>query len=506
MQKIYRSIFLLLIFLSPSTAFAQVPVNDKLFNWLKSNISPQTGLPYSFYIKEENKQKIFAVTGDEDSPNSIIERVILNEGLVIYDGAVSQMALLLKGDEESLRLAHKPVDIYWDGTLHELHSIRAGYPHGQFMYDPARPEDVSSRSKDKGTRGFIFRIINANGKYFSKDPLDGKLYADNFPLMPRIHWEDWKPVAGENAWVVMAALQLFHRQYYDLYWGRYFYDEKPVELLLSEELARAALFLQADNGAIRMAPLNTYREALLGESGDPGTWWYNQISTENNISWYAAFRMLYEITGEDIYREAMNGIEGYLKSVYSIERKMFYQGARYEDGEWIINEDPFALDVQTWVVACLGPSVIDEWFGEGASYAILNKALQESGAYDASGRIMGVGFTSEHDRVSVEWSAGAVLALREAAAFYRFTKKEWAVWAEDNAKALREGVESLRQDIGESQAAYAYSSRRGWIPFGWYSHGPDVLSTASTGWIIFNDTGFNPFVLENRTRSLATQD
>ena len=61
--------------------------------------------------------------------------------------------------------------------------------------------------------------------------------------------------------------------------------------------------------------------------------------------------------------------------------------------------------------------------------------------------------------------------------------------------AMRMSMDSLLYNISQSLAAYSYSSRRGEIPFGWNSHDPQVMSLASTGWIIFVDAGFNPFWL-----------
>jgi len=56
-------------------------------------------------------------------------------------------------------------------------------------------------------------------------------------------------------------------------------------------------------------------------------------------------------------------------------------------------------------------------------------------------------------------------------------------------------MDSLLFNITQDLSAYSYSSRRGDIPFGWNSHDPQVMSVASTGWMIFVDAGFNPFRL-----------
>ena len=471
--------------------------SHNILNWIKANVSAQTGMPFSFQVPAGLEDKVYAEMGEADSVPGILERVIVAEGLDIYDGAVAQILLTLSGKADDLQMATKPVEVYWDGRLHDLANIRAGYPVNNFIYDPQDPAAVSSDLDDRGKRGFIFRIVNANGKYNTQDPLDGKKLFEGFPSWPTVHWEDWKPVAGENAWVTMAALQVYHRKYFDPTTGFYRSGKDTIELQLAEELARAALLLQAENGGIRMAPLGTFREpADLAKSGvRQGSWWYRQISSENNISWYAALRMLYQVTGKTVYRDAMVRIEEYFKSVWNEQERCFYQGTHYSDGAWHPNNDDFALDVQTWAIAAFGPEKIDGWFGEGASYRIFQTAVNRSGFYAPSGELLGVGYTDENDRVSVEWTAGAIMAAQEIAHDYQDAHPALARNVLEQAHTMRAHMEQLRTDISPTQSAYAYSSKRGWIPFGWYSHAPEVLSLASTGWIAFVDEQFNPFHL-----------
>lgn len=472
-------------------------MNPKLIEWLKNNISPVTQLPYSFYIQPENKTAVYSQMGAPEAVEGIIERMITNEGLDIYDGAVYQIVLAMLGDEESLIQASKPVEIYWNGGIGELHNIRAGYPENLFIYNPQAPESVASDIDAHGRRGFIFRILNADGKFLSTDPLDGKKELLQFPNYSRLHWEDWKPVAGENAWVTMAALQVYHKKYYDPVLG-YRHNPDSAELALAKELARAAIILQSDIGGVRMAPLGTYREMSAEEKAKwaEGSWWYHQISTENNISWYSAFRMLYEITGDNEYKLAMNGIENYMRLVWDEEEGIFQQGVNYADGRWTMNKEHFALDVQTWAIVCFGTATIDQWFGEGTTFKIWTNARERAGVFDDQGNLLGVGYTDEHDRISVEWSAGALMALQDIMKFYQDRDPEIAQEAFLNIHSMRSGMETLLKDVSGTQAAYSYSSRRGWIPFGWNSHDPNVLSLASTGWMVFVDAQFNPFRLK----------
>ncbi len=456
-----------------------------LVNWLKFNVSPTTRLPYSFYILENDKLTVYRHMESSGALKGSIERTITHEGMDIYDGAVEQIVLSMAGGEENLKQAAVADRYYWQGAVGDTWNIRAGFPINTFIYDPQNPEKVTSDNDRLGQRGFIFRIIDADGNYLVTDPLDGKKSLAGFPDEDRLHWVDWKPVAGENAWVVIAAMQLYARH------------PERVELDLSRELARAAIILQSDIGGIRMAPLGTNRTLTPQEKRDfsETNWWYNHISTENNISWYAAFRMLYQVTGETQYKKAMDGIERYFRFVWDKRHGFFFQGAQYKHGQWGPIREGFALDVQTWGIACLGPQDLDSWFGNGAAWRMWQAGRTHSGVFDKQGHLKGVGYTDEHDRISVEWSAGAIMATQEIAYYYRMTSPAWADLSLRDRSSMRAFMKHLHFNISQSLAAYSYSSRRGEIPFGWNSHDPQVMSVASTGWMIFVDAGFNPFWL-----------
>jgi hypothetical protein len=444
-------------------------IDPQVFNWIKSNISHTTQMPYSFYIRTQDKDEIYQQMGPATSVKASIERTITHEGIDIYDGAVYQIVLSMAGGEENLKQASLPDELYWQGSVGDLWNIRAGYPINNFIYDPKDPEAVSSDVSRLGKRGFIFRILDADGKYLVTDPLNGAKSQAGFPGGDQLHWLDWKPVAGENAWVVIAAMQIYARH------------PNSVELNLAKEIARAAMILQSEIGGIRMAPLGTYGNL------------YDQISTENNISWYAAFRMLYQITADPQYKKAMDGIERYLRFVWNEKQGFLYQGAHFINGHWVSAQENFALDVQTWGIACLGPQKLDALLGDGASWRMWQSGRQHSGVFDAQGNLLGVGYTDEHDRISVEWSAGALIALKELSRYYDNSKKYLTV--NEDMRSMRKSMESLHYNISQNLAAYSYSSRRGAIPFGWNSHDPRVLSLASSGWMIFVDAGFNPFWL-----------
>ncbi|MBF0503817.1 MAG: hypothetical protein HQL14_01825 [Candidatus Omnitrophica bacterium] len=493
----FITVFLTVFFFS--SLEAQSPMgfdfDPCLLGWVKSNVSPITQLPYSFYIPKEAKARIYQDMDSKGAINGSIERTITKEGLDIYDGAVYQIVLSMAGGEKNLEQAFVPINYYWQGAVGNLATIRAGYPVNLFVYDVNHPEAVSSDNDSLGQRGFIFRIINADGEFLVSDPKDGNTTLAGFPEQDRLHWVDWKPVAGENAWVVMAAMQLYHKKYCNSDRGGCLYKTDSIELRLAEELARAAIILQSDSGGIRMAPLGTYRSLEQQEKKyfTEDNWWYNHISTENNISWYAALRMLFQVTGKAEYKKAMEGIERYMRFVWDDPQGFFYQGAYEINGQWKIAGENFALDVQTWSLDCFGPKRLDAWLGDGSAWRIWQTAKKRSGVYDPQGQMLGVGYTDEHDRVSVEWSAGALVALQELGEYYFETNPDLSQEAFRDKLSMRRSIENLRFQVSQAQAAYSYSSRRGWIPFGWNSHDPQVMSLASTGWMMFVDAGVNPF-------------
>lgn len=498
-----------------------MPLADQeLIRWMKANICVATGMPCSFQMGRD-KRAAFLKIGQENSTTNIIERTILNEGISIYDASLWQIVLSQTGNPHDLAMTRIPLAYYWEGAFKEFIDIRSGADSQNFVYDPKQPEAVTSSVDKKGFRGFIFRILDASGQYLSRDPLDGKSRYEYFPNDPHIHWEDWKPIAGENAWVAMASMHLLQHVAQEK-------KASSMELNLARELARAAMILQADNGGIRMAPLGTYYHLLniptnisddkitraldkmsakfninvpqqvnerIGGIDYPPyhTWYYEEISTENNLSWYAALRMLYQATGEVKYLHAMERIEVYLKSVWDPQHNVFYQGEHFVHGRWIANTAYFASDVQNWAIDVLGPQKIDAWFGVGRAYEMWRATRLYAGVYNQEG-LAGIGYTKENDRLSIEWTAGAILAVRKMAVYYSATHPVWADQLRKDAQTMRSGVEVYRIQVTPHESAYAYSSKRRWIPFGWFSSGQDVMSLASTAWIVLIDSGSDPFI------------
>jgi hypothetical protein len=201
--------------------------------------------------------------------------------------------------------------------------------------------------------------------------------------------------------------------------------------------------------------------------------------------------------------------------------------------EWRPMPEPRAVDVNTWGVAALGAEQIDDWFGFGAAYQVWER-LKKWGAYGEGQSLWGVGYsdadangtTQQGDFragvLSAEWTAGAIVMVRDMLHHYRAEQRSATESAQaqvfvsklmaDEAHMLA-GIQNLRYgryiqvNVPGKPANYAnlivepttpirsqpylYSSRRYFIPFGWY--GNPIPSTAASAWVILIADRFDPF-------------
>lgn len=457
----------------PAPGFApragRVPA-EALVKFLSTNTT-RHGLPLSYRAPEtywEDPANDFVSAPIE----GLIERQIIANSVNIYDGAVWQIALQRHGGDHERAQAAGFTDRLIKGRSGQLQEIRAG--DKPFKYGADKVELARDNA-------YFFRIIA--DKYYQPDPKDGTEFMPGFPNDDRVHHEDWKPITGEQAWATfIGPLQVAFNRY-----GGFIPMHAPeVKLALDSLVGIEAM--QSAIGAIYHAPWGTHGK-------DP-----RDISNENNFSTLAGLRMLRKVLADngDIRRAVrvewmIRGIEAYMKD-YGFDREngVFYQGGFLIEGEFVPNPI-FAVDCQTWGTIVMGPEGLDRSFGEGTAYRVWKNTKDRSGARDADGKLWGVGFTDSHDAASVEWSAGAIQAVRMLAEHYQESRPEWARELVEDAQLMREGMEKLKVDTGDGQTAYLYASRRFYIPFGWWAN--PIPSLVSTSWMLLLDEGFNPFVL-----------
>ncbi len=434
------------------------------------NNTTQSGLPLSYKAPEGYWQDEETEAGD--SVEEVIERQVVEYSVNIYDAATWQIALSLVDDQTHYERAHEFTQRLLEGKSGDLQTIRA---HNDiFTYG----DDDAKLDKDEA---FFFRIIT--DQFIQKDPKDDKTMLLNFPNMPTLHHEDWKPITGEQAWAgVIGPLQSLYLRND----GVIPMDSDEMYLALS--LLKAFEAMTSPIGAIYHAPRGTFGK-------DP-----RDISNENNFSMLAALRMMEEVL---LSHEEMKlykrvhwltlAIEGYFgQFAYNPEEEAFYQGGLFIENEFIPNP-VFAVDCQTWGIVVLGPEWIDQQFGEGTAYRIWQTTKRRAGYFDSAGRIKGVGFTDSHDILSVEWTMGAISAAAIMGEYYQNTHSDWAKELKDDSILMRHGIEDYKVKHADGSVAYLYASERFFIPFGWWAN--PISSLVSSAWVIMDNHNFNPFIL-----------
>ncbi|MBQ3285459.1 MAG: hypothetical protein IJH40_07440 [Ruminococcus sp.] len=98
-------------------------------------------------------------------------------------------------------------------------------------------------------------------------------------------------------------------------------------------------------------------------------------STEHNIDAYAAFRQLYEATGDEKYQKAADSALSFIRSMYNEEGGYFYTGTG-DDGV-TPNTDVIVLDAQVWSALAMG----DEFKPYERALGMVEQMKTEEGGY-----------------------------------------------------------------------------------------------------------------------------
>ena len=325
-----------------------------MINWMHSNIVPSTGILKSFEIPTGQQAKVFnAIQGffGGDTVEAATMAVIVRDGQVTYDADIGTLVGVFNNDPA---MAQKQINTLWDNGVGMLRPICAS--SSQYYDYPA-----GLVSHEEGMRAWRLRLISAVGLWRSKHPFNSRMNFD---------WNDYHAIAGENFWNIILAMQLsFSKQ------GKG-YHNGTTEFKLADELARFGFeVMQVKDGlakgAFRMAPKGTHspQDERLGRTGKKQRWYFDEVSTENNLSAFSAMRLMWEMTGDQKYKKAMEELKEYFKNAIVKDKETsgwyFDQGMHFNErtAKWGHN-NKFATDCQTWAISMLGPEAIDEIFGE----------------------------------------------------------------------------------------------------------------------------------------------
>ncbi len=443
---------------------------ESVRDFLESNVS-DTAMPLSFRASRDYWSGLDESLSEVDA---VIERALVENSLNIYDGALWQIALTVLPSKNSERLVELHTQRLAKGEAGQMSDLRGYGP--VFLYG----DEEKMMDRDSG---FFFRMIS--DKYLQEDPL-GHNEVPGYPNFNRVHHEDWKPITGEQAWAaIIGPLQVAYLKYN----GNIPAESQELKLALS--ILPALEAMQSPLGALYHAPKGTF-------GVHP-----RLISVENNLSVYAALKMLDDVLAKTggVERQRVKAMLEKLdaffeKYAYNRLTNEFYVGGFYMGGGFV-SQSLFSTDCQSWAILALGPEWIDAHFGNGESYKILNNTIRQSCLIDSAGSLQGLGFSCDHAALSVEWTCGAIMAARVTADHYAADKPEWAQDLLEKAKKMRFGIENFKTELSGHGTAYLYSSDRYFIPFGWWANA--IPSVASSAWVIFIDLYFNPFQLGGGT-------
>lgn len=508
-----------------------------------------------------------------DSMIGIQERTLTRFGLNLYDAATWQIAL-------SLWNLHDVAYVYEENILYPgttgaggtkdggpggIVSIRAD--NDGFQYGPHRtggadlktvtyPGNVThfpfvngkvGKPTTKGPGSFFYRMIGPY--YLMTDPMNGHYgNAWKFPwpnydsttswnTFGEIHFNDWKPITGENVWgTMLGPLQglglktnnnltnstcgnEFRRPHAPCDWSKF--ETAPPSIQLGISIIPALLALQDPAGTLFHCP---WGSKIFPPDPDEGA----NLSNENNFSGYASIDVFYWVLKNYTAGSSSQELQWALQAATMLREglnkwfdrpdilspkgqlannaQVVPQGGHLNSSGYfpvpIDTTGGLAMDCQTWGMTVMTRERMDTNWGHGTAYNIWQTAKQYAG-YKKGTVLAGVGYTDLANTNgtsipvntiwSAEWTFGAInmcqiigqsyidngdatmgqSMLQDAQSMYNEVTRDWP--------------EGLRFPDG----SYVYANKRFFIPWGWFSN--PIGATCSTAWSVMQARNFDPF-------------
>lgn len=494
-----------------------------------------------------------------DSQIAIQERTLTRYGLNLYDGATWEIALALEGLGQ-IALIYEANILYPGSTganadiggIVDIRSDTDDYNYGvsgiggsdlpiiTLPGNVSRVVAVNGNPTQQTTQqipgAFFYRMIGP--KYFMTDPFDGDYgnawkypWPNNDTTTPwnlagLIHWNDWKPITGENVWAAITGpIQVLWISNGTNITPFTTFQDTPAGIQLALSVLPALKALQSPLGSLYHCPKGTKMFPP-----DPNE--QENVSNENNFSAYAALTMLYEIlvnktvgTTDPVLTQAMTdiqslrtGLQGWFSKYLLSETyegyNVVYQGGHVSfagvfEPVSINQTGGFAVDCQTWGMSVLGQANVDKWYGPETAYNIWQATKKFAGYYNPQGQLGGVGYTiveanGEAMIWSAEWTWGAIGACEKLAYEYNLAGRAdlaASLTADANSMISLVTQPLVRCDNGawcggglvQEDGSYLYANSRFFIPWGWYAN--PIGATCSTAWSIMHKHNYNPFIL-----------
>jgi len=546
------------------------------------DVVPYTGVSF-WHTAKYIEKGAFSPYGEElpfDSQIAIQERALTHSGLNLYDGGVWSIALCLAGVFEMVDVYNRgvlfPSSTGANPTVDGLISIRAikeDYFYGKdkvngpsldkvtlpgnmtlvSLQDPTCCGDCCDQtSTHEIAGGYYYRMIGPTYRMF--DPINGNYgwtwkappagpnndTSTKWNLAGIIHWNDWKPITGENVWgIILAPLQVMWIKNCTNITKFSTFKDAPGEVQLALSVVPALKALQTSLGSVYHCPKGTQMFPA-----DPSE--ETNVSNENNFSSYASFKVFKYIldtfaegssdtvisAASKLLDSLVKGLEQWFSSKLLSAKQIdgeyvVYQGGHVTfDGTFLPQDGPqaFAVDCQTWGLTVVGQKLFDTAYGAGKAMEVW-RATRRLAGYYINGEIAGVGYTviATNDSVnntgknkiwSGEWSWGAVNMCRKLGREYLTAGR--ADLAAELAADEKSMIKYMQQPMTpchdgtwcggglvQIDGSYLYANDRFFIPWGWYAN--PIGATSSTAWAVLNDYKYNPFEIGGGPNSTWVQ-
>lgn len=573
---------------NPHMANASNPYPDNIL-WLLNIFESGFGIPRSYNDILPNGQVYWASQTylsvgafDEngnhtalDSMVGIQERTLTRFGLNLYDAAVWQIALSLWG-------LHQVAYIYESNILYQSTTgageVNQGYPGGitniradndgyhygpqkvagsalktitypaNSTHFPAKDGKPATKPVTTGPGAFYYRMIGP--KYTMTDPMMGPYGAAwKFPwpdddtttkwnVYGIIHFNDWKPITGENVWGTMlgplqSAGLAYNNNLTAANCGSQFayprlqcdwkkYETTPGSAQLGITIIPALLALQDQTGTLFHCPWGSKIFPPDPEEGE-------NVSNENNFSGYASIDALFQVltnyTKNSGSMELKWAVESLTKLKTGLEKwfdspailspkgqlpngvQVMPQGGHVNSSGYfpvpLDIKGGLAVDCQTWGMTVMGQPRIDKNHGFGTAYNIWQDVKYYAG-YFINGTIAGVGYTDslskknhsampKHDIWSAEWTFGAINMAQVLSQQYQDAgdATKAASLLKDAQDMYNAVTEYWPKGLRFPDGSYVYANKRFFIPWGWFSN--PISALCSTAWSVLQAQNFDPF-------------
>ncbi len=293
--------------------------------------------------------------------------------------------------------------------------------------------------------------------------------------------------SGPNIWIAIAVCQYTLKTQ----------DYRFLQLAKEIGLEMIALQNSSTDGSIK---------------GGPDTEW---VSTEHNLDAYALFNMLYDLTKEEVYKQAALVALDWLENVsYNKQEGRFLRGR---------GDATIATDTFSWAIAAIGPAKLaaNDMDPDGIMEFAEKECRVEVKFHRPEGRTIDVtGFDFAKARhvgrggiISTEWTAQMVVAFKVMAEYYRSRgniEKEriYKFKAEYYLSQLGKMVVSSPSPTGQGEGCLPYASMdnvetgHGWrVP-----NGRRTGSVAGTTYYIFARKDYNPLKFKVTKVTKVTND